>query len=178
MVALWISLDNINCSSCTLESSLCTFPAGMVSGRYMPHCFSYGNFLFIQPSVLGFRAPCSPWSAPASLSRHGQGYFGWVSSLVIAWDFPVDIISRNKRGFMVNFTGPRWGRYFVGPIQFGLCYGAVIACILLGGQSLKVSFLFPSRLSKTCRLFALVKQWKTGTTYIDLHNYVSQKISL
>lgn len=38
-----------------------------------------------------------------------------------------------------DILGPGWGRYFVGPIQFGLCYGAVIACILLGGQSLKVS---------------------------------------
>ncbi|RVW69631.1 GABA transporter 1 [Vitis vinifera] len=37
-----------------------------------------------------------------------------------------------------DILGPGWGRYFVGPIQFGLCYGAVIACILLGGQSLKL----------------------------------------
>lgn len=43
---------------------------------------------------------------------------------------------------MVCFViGPGWGKYFVGPIQFGVCYGAVIACILLGGQSLKVGFL-------------------------------------
>eukprot|EP01018_Ginkgo_biloba_P015609 Gb_39427 [translate_table: standard] len=32
---------------------------------------------------------------------------------------------------------PKWGRFLVGPIQFGVCYGAVISCILLGGQSMK-----------------------------------------
>lgn len=36
-------------------------------------------------------------------------------------------------------TGPGWGKYFVGPLQLGVCYGAVIACTLLGGQSLKVN---------------------------------------
>lgn len=35
-------------------------------------------------------------------------------------------------------AGPRWGKYYVGPIQFLVCYGAVVACTLLGGQSLKV----------------------------------------
>ena len=46
---------------------------------------------------------------------------------------------------LLNFSsllycaGPRWGRYYVGPIQFMVCYGAVIACTLLGGQCMKVS---------------------------------------
>ena len=35
-------------------------------------------------------------------------------------------------------AGPKWGNYFVGPLQFAICYGAVISCTLLGGQSLKV----------------------------------------
>ena len=38
----------------------------------------------------------------------------------------------------LTWTGPGWGRYYVGPLQLGTCYGAVIACTLLGGQSLKV----------------------------------------
>ncbi|XVF75702.1 hypothetical protein PTKIN_Ptkin13bG0207900 [Pterospermum kingtungense] len=37
-----------------------------------------------------------------------------------------------------DILGPGWGKYFVGPIQFGLCYGAVIALTLLGGQNLKL----------------------------------------
>ena len=51
-------------------------------------------------------------------------------------------------------TGPRWGRYFVGPIQFAVCYGAVVACTLLGGQCMKViltdSFFFILLISRAC----------------------------
>ncbi|XP_062174529.1 GABA transporter 1-like [Alnus glutinosa] len=36
---------------------------------------------------------------------------------------------------------PRWGKYVVGPLQFGICYVAVIAGVLLGGQSLKFIYL-------------------------------------
>ena len=39
----------------------------------------------------------------------------------------------------MNLAGPKWGRYFVGPIQFMVCYGAVVACTLLGGQCMKVT---------------------------------------
>ncbi|WVZ68101.1 hypothetical protein U9M48_017087 [Paspalum notatum var. saurae] len=37
--------------------------------------------------------------------------------------------------------GPGWGKYYIGPIQFLVCFGAVIACILLAGQSMKVPYL-------------------------------------
>lgn len=37
------------------------------------------------------------------------------------------------------YTGPAWGKYVVGPLQFSICYGAVVAGVLLGGQSLKVT---------------------------------------
>lgn len=40
-----------------------------------------------------------------------------------------------------DILGPGWGRYYVGPLQLGTCYGAVIACTLLGGQSLKIIYL-------------------------------------
>jgi hypothetical protein len=36
-------------------------------------------------------------------------------------------------------AGPGWGKYVIGPLQFGICYGAVIAAAVLGGQNLKVS---------------------------------------
>ncbi|GKU91599.1 hypothetical protein SLEP1_g5455 [Rubroshorea leprosula] len=36
-----------------------------------------------------------------------------------------------------DILGPGWGKYFVGPLQFAICYGAVIVCTLLGGQCLK-----------------------------------------
>ncbi|KAE8038739.1 hypothetical protein FH972_011217 [Carpinus fangiana] len=40
-----------------------------------------------------------------------------------------------------DILGPRWGKYVVGPLQFGICYGAVIAGVLLGGQCLKFIYL-------------------------------------
>ncbi|GMN52773.1 hypothetical protein TIFTF001_021904 [Ficus carica] len=52
------------------------------------------------------------------------------------------------REMATDILGPGWGRYFVGPIQFGLCYGAVIACILLGGQSLKYIYVLSSSKEK------------------------------
>ncbi|KAK9911815.1 hypothetical protein M0R45_035704 [Rubus argutus] len=55
-----------------------------------------------------------------------------------------------------DILGPGWGRYFVGPIQFGLCYGAVIACILLGGQSLKYIYLLSTSRPETMKLYQFV----------------------
>ncbi|KAL5569531.1 hypothetical protein UlMin_026106 [Ulmus minor] len=40
-----------------------------------------------------------------------------------------------------DILGPGWGKYLVGPMQLGICFGAVIACTLLGGQSLKFIYL-------------------------------------
>ncbi|KAJ4772113.1 Transmembrane amino acid transporter family protein [Rhynchospora pubera] len=34
-----------------------------------------------------------------------------------------------------------WGRYYVGPIQFAVCFGTVVGSILLAGQSLKAIYL-------------------------------------
>ncbi|XP_044461716.1 GABA transporter 1-like [Mangifera indica] len=59
------------------------------------------------------------------------------------------------RDMATHILGPGWGRYFVGPIQFGVCYGAVIACILLGGQSLKSIYLL-STSSRTMQLYQFV----------------------
>ncbi|KAF2321697.1 hypothetical protein GH714_001594 [Hevea brasiliensis] len=41
-----------------------------------------------------------------------------------------------------QILGPRWGLYFVGPIQFIVCYGAVVGCTLLGGQCMKHGLFF------------------------------------
>ncbi|CAA6667568.1 unnamed protein product [Spirodela intermedia] len=40
-----------------------------------------------------------------------------------------------------DVLGPRASKYYIGPIQFLVCYGAVIANILLGGQSLQSIYL-------------------------------------
>ncbi|KAF8403210.1 hypothetical protein HHK36_011309 [Tetracentron sinense] len=43
-----------------------------------------------------------------------------------------------------NILGPKWGRYYVGPIQFMVCYGAVVGSTLLGGQCMKTIYLLSS----------------------------------
>ncbi|KZV42619.1 Transmembrane amino acid transporter family protein isoform 1 [Dorcoceras hygrometricum] len=48
------------------------------------------------------------------------------------------------RDVAYDILGPRWGMYYVGPIQFLVCYGAVVACILLGGQCLKTVYVLSS----------------------------------
>ncbi|KAL1544085.1 Sodium- and chloride-dependent GABA transporter 1 [Salvia divinorum] len=40
-----------------------------------------------------------------------------------------------------HILGARWGKYYVGPIQFLVCYGAVVGCTLLGGQCIKAIYL-------------------------------------
>ncbi|KAK1276978.1 GABA transporter 1 [Acorus gramineus] len=45
------------------------------------------------------------------------------------------------RDMATDILGPKVGRYYVGPIQFAVCYGAVVGSILLGGQSMKSIYL-------------------------------------
>ncbi|XP_047316663.1 GABA transporter 1 [Impatiens glandulifera] len=54
-----------------------------------------------------------------------------------------------------HILGPKWGRYFVGPIQFMVCYGAVVGCTLLGGQCMKAMYLL-SNPNGSIKLFEFV----------------------
>ncbi|XP_021767363.1 GABA transporter 1-like [Chenopodium quinoa] len=40
-----------------------------------------------------------------------------------------------------DILGPRWGKYVVSPVQFVVCYGAVVGACLLGGQCMKAIYL-------------------------------------
>ncbi|XAR60086.1 hypothetical protein NMG60_11033329 [Bertholletia excelsa] len=40
-----------------------------------------------------------------------------------------------------DILGPKWGKYYVGPIQFFVCYGAVVGSTLLGGECMKAVYL-------------------------------------
>lgn len=99
--------------------------------------------------------------APALLSiPFAIGLLGWVGGVVcltiaglvtfysynllsIVLEHHAQLGKRQLRfGDMAHdILGPGWGKYFVGPLQLGICYGAVIACTLLGGQSLKYIYL-------------------------------------
>ncbi|KGN52211.1 GABA transporter 1 [Cucumis sativus] len=45
------------------------------------------------------------------------------------------------RDMATNILGPKWAIFYVGPIQFGVCYGSVVAGILIGGQNLKYIYV-------------------------------------
>ncbi|KAG0502788.1 hypothetical protein HPP92_002860 [Vanilla planifolia] len=40
-----------------------------------------------------------------------------------------------------HVLGPGWGRYYIAPLQFSLCFASVIAGTLLAGQSMKAIYL-------------------------------------
>ncbi|GMH11114.1 hypothetical protein Nepgr_012955 [Nepenthes gracilis] len=59
------------------------------------------------------------------------------------------------RDMAYDILGPNWGRYFVGPVQFAVCYGAVIGCTILGGQCMKTIYLL-YRPDGTMKLYEFV----------------------
>ncbi|CAL5343212.1 unnamed protein product [Camellia sinensis] len=92
--------------------------------------------------------------APALLSLpFAFGLLGWVGGVVCLTMAALVFYSYNLLSLVLDhhaqlgkrqlrdIFGPGWGKYFVGPLQLGICYGAVIACILLGVQSLKFIYL-------------------------------------
>ncbi|CAL1367039.1 unnamed protein product [Linum trigynum] len=54
-----------------------------------------------------------------------------------------------------QILGPRWARYYVGPIQFMVCYGAVVAGTLIGGQCMKAIYVL-SNPQGTLKLYVFV----------------------
>nr|CAN73313.1 hypothetical protein VITISV_024339 [Vitis vinifera] len=131
MVALRLPSYHIDSVSGDSESSLCVVVAGVGGRSFFPHHDSACHVLFLQSSLGGLGAPRSARPAPASFPGHGYRYFRRVTSC------------------------PGWGRYLVGPIQIGLCYGTVIAGVLIGGQSLKFIYLL-SRPNGTMQLYQFV----------------------
>ncbi|XP_018813271.1 GABA transporter 1 [Juglans regia] len=55
-----------------------------------------------------------------------------------------------------DILGPRWGWFYVGPIQFMVCYGAVVASTLLGGQCMKTIYLLSNPDHETMKLYQFV----------------------
>ncbi|XP_043694706.1 GABA transporter 1-like isoform X2 [Telopea speciosissima] len=59
------------------------------------------------------------------------------------------------RDLATHILGSKWGRYYVGPLQFTVCYAAVAVCILLGGQSLKAIYVL-STTNEKMKLYEFV----------------------
>ncbi|KAL8136752.1 hypothetical protein V2J09_002753 [Rumex salicifolius] len=113
--------------------------------------------------------------APALLSLpYAFTFLGWaagVASLVIGAAvtfYSYNLLSRvleqqaeigNRqlrfRDMAYDILGPKWGKYYVGPTQFLVCYGAVVGCTLLGGQCIKAIYIL-SKPHGTMKLFECV----------------------
>uniref|UniRef100_A0A0E0JR86 Amino acid transporter transmembrane domain-containing protein n=1 Tax=Oryza punctata TaxID=4537 RepID=A0A0E0JR86_ORYPU len=59
------------------------------------------------------------------------------------------------RDMATDILGPGWGRFYIGPIQFLVCFGAVVACTLLAGQSMKAIYLIANP-GGTIKLYVFV----------------------
>ncbi|XP_023551527.1 GABA transporter 1-like isoform X1 [Cucurbita pepo subsp. pepo] len=59
------------------------------------------------------------------------------------------------RDMATNILGPKWGTFYVGPIQFGVCYGSVVAGILIGGQNMKYIYVL-SNPEGTMKLYQFI----------------------
>ncbi|XP_062207507.1 GABA transporter 1-like isoform X2 [Phragmites australis] len=57
--------------------------------------------------------------------------------------------------FVLQSKGSGWGRYYIGPIQFLVCFGAVVASTLLAGQSMKAIYLIANH-GGTIKLYVFV----------------------
>ncbi|KAG5533098.1 hypothetical protein RHGRI_027359 [Rhododendron griersonianum] len=91
-----------------------------------------GSWLHCAYHLTGATVGLAMFSLPFAMAL-----FGWAGVMCLALMTMYTLIcaSLNSR------TGSRWGRFFVDPLQLGVCYVGVIAYILLGGQSLKVIYL-------------------------------------
>ncbi|CAI8616279.1 unnamed protein product [Vicia faba] len=85
----------------------------------------------------GYHLTTSIVAAPLLSLPYAFTFLGWTAGIF----FLVIAAMLRFRDMARDILGPKWGRYFVGPIQFALCYGVVVACILLGGQCMKAIYV-------------------------------------
>ncbi|KAM7256005.1 hypothetical protein ACFE04_011746 [Oxalis oulophora] len=99
--------------------------------------------------------------APALLSLpYAFGFLGWTGGIIclvagaLVTFYSYNLLSLvlqhhahtgtrylRFRDMTYHILGPRWGRYYMGPIQFLVCYGAVVGQTLLGAQCMKAIYL-------------------------------------
>ncbi|VAH66061.1 unnamed protein product [Triticum turgidum subsp. durum] len=115
MAALRVPPDDVDCGAAAAEPAVRVRGAGVVGGDGVPRRRRRRHLLLLQPPLPRPRAPRAAGPPPAPLQGHGRRH-----------------------------TRPGWARYYIGPIQFMVCFGAVVASTLLAGQSMKAIYLIAS----------------------------------
>ncbi|XP_042515198.1 GABA transporter 1-like [Macadamia integrifolia] len=124
------------------------------------HCGYHMTTSIVAPPVLSL-----PF-AVASLGWIGGVVFLMIAAMVTFYSYNlVSLVLEHHahkgnrllrfRDMADDILGPGWGKYFVGPVQFVVCYGCVIASILLGAQCMKTIYLL-SRPDGSMKLYEFV----------------------
>ncbi|XP_074312450.1 GABA transporter 1 [Silene latifolia] len=88
-------------------------------------------------TFLGWAAGIMSLVAGASVTFYSYN----LLSLVLEHNAQLGRRHLRFRDMAHDILGPNWGKYMVGPVQFAVCYGAVVGSTLLGGESLKAIYL-------------------------------------
>ncbi|KAJ4978289.1 hypothetical protein NE237_009069 [Protea cynaroides] len=110
------------------------------------HCGYHLTTSIVGPPVLGLTY------ALASLGWIGGVGFLTIAAMVTFYSYNlISLVLEHQahkgrrllrfRDMADEIMGLGWGNYFVGPMQFIVCYGCVIASILLGAQCMKTIYL-------------------------------------
>ncbi|KAJ4779785.1 Transmembrane amino acid transporter family protein [Rhynchospora pubera] len=110
------------------------------------HCGYHLTTAIVAPALLSlpFAFASLGWAAGVVCLVLGAAisfYSYNLISHVLEHHAQIDRRQLRFRDMANDILGPGWGRYYVGPIQFAVCFGAVVGSILLAGQSMKAIYL-------------------------------------
>ncbi|XP_051120828.1 GABA transporter 1-like isoform X2 [Andrographis paniculata] len=109
------------------------------------HCGYHLTTSIVAPALLSlpFAVAALGWTVGIGSLLIGAAvtFYGYnLLSLVLEHHAQLGNRHLRFRDMATAILGPKWGRYCVGPIQFLVCYGAVVGCTLLGGQCMKAIY--------------------------------------
>ncbi|XP_051120826.1 GABA transporter 1-like [Andrographis paniculata] len=109
------------------------------------HCGYHLTTSIVAPSLLSlpFAVASLGWTVGICSLLIGAAvtFYGYnLLSLVLEHHAQLGNRHLRFRDMATTILGPKWGRYYVGAIQFLVCYGTVVGFILLGGQCMKAIY--------------------------------------
>uniref|UniRef100_A0A2P2JY87 Amino acid transporter transmembrane domain-containing protein n=1 Tax=Rhizophora mucronata TaxID=61149 RepID=A0A2P2JY87_RHIMU len=110
------------------------------------HCGYHLTTSIVSPVLLGLPFALSllgwvPGVVCLTLATLLTFYCFYLLSVILEHHAQLGKRQLRFRDMARDILGPGWDKFFVGPLQFLICYGAVILGTLLGGQNLKFIYL-------------------------------------
>ncbi|OWM73702.1 hypothetical protein CDL15_Pgr026806 [Punica granatum] len=118
---------------------------GIKKGSWL-HCGYHLTTSIVAPSLLSlpYAFTFLGWTAGVICLTVGAlvSFYSYnLISLVLEHHAQIGYRHLRFRDMANDILGRTWGRYYVGPIQLVVCYGAVVGNTLLGGECLKAIYL-------------------------------------